>query len=168
MGTRDGGVHALSLEVTPEGSVEKEGEEEEETGTTDKRPLEGEGKSSATSPSGENACSDAHSSSSSGERSRPSTPPMGDLALDQPGEEWLVRACCLFTGCACVAASGSTITEGLLFFAAVSVFLSFLFDRNNPRVGRISTGFCLCHSLMRRFLRDASRQLVSAGEKHAL
>lgn len=87
MGTRDGGIHALSLEVTPEGSVEKE----EETGTADNRPREGEGKFSATSPSGENACSDTHSSSSSEGRSRPSTPPMDDLALDHTGEEWLVR-----------------------------------------------------------------------------
>lgn len=96
MGTRDGGIHALSLEVTPEGSVEKE--EETETGTAYNRPREGEGKFSATSPSGENACSDARSSSSSEGRSRPSTPPMDDLALDQTGEEWLVRAfCCLRT-----------------------------------------------------------------------
>lgn len=101
MGTRDGEIHALSLEVTPEGSVEKE----EETGTADSHPREGEGKFSATSPSGGNACSDTHSSSSEG-RSRPSTPPMDDLALDQTGEEWLVRA---FSACVrvCLSRGGS-------------------------------------------------------------
>lgn len=91
MGTRDGKIHALSLEVTPEDSVERK-EQDQETGAEDKRPREEEGKFGGTSPSGEHACSDTHSSPSEG-RSRSSTPPMGDLALDPTGEEWLVRAC---------------------------------------------------------------------------
>lgn len=88
MGTKDGMIHALSLEVTPEDCVERE--EEQETGAEDKRPREEGRKFSGTSPSGEHACSDTHSSSSEG-RSRPSTPPMDELALDQTGEDWLVR-----------------------------------------------------------------------------
>lgn len=93
MGTTDGGVHVLSIEVNPEA------EEEQVPGMTSKHPRMGEGTPSGSPRPGEDASGDMYSSSSV-TRSRPPTPPLHELAIEQAGE-WLVRAYIL-RRCRCV------------------------------------------------------------------
>lgn len=85
LATKDGEVHVLSIEVSPEIDIE-----EGDQGTDAKDSLSRRGTISSTPRAVEVASSDIYSPSST-TRSRPETPQMEELALEQ-AEEWLVRA----------------------------------------------------------------------------